>query len=80
MCPILSSFVRLIAGIGFGYVTLNGLVCIYYNVIIATALYYLFASFTKNLPWASCDNPWNTPQCGDPIPPSAYNDTCKSCN
>ena len=55
------------AGIGIGYVVLNALVCIYYNVIIALALYYLFASLTAELPWGHCGNPWNTPQCGDPI-------------
>ena len=44
---------------------LNGLVCIYYNVIIAIALYYLFASFTAELPWGSCGHEWNTELCSE---------------
>lgn len=55
------------AGVGLGYCVLNSLVCIYYNVIIALALLYLFTSLRSNLLWASCDNDWNTKTCGDPI-------------
>jgi len=57
----------LLAGVGVGYCILNSLVCIYYNVIIALALLYLFTSLRSSLPWASCDNDWNTDTCGDPI-------------
>jgi solute carrier family 6 amino acid transporter-like protein 5/7/9/14 len=56
----------LCAGIGVCFVNLNALVSIYYNVIIALSLFYLFSSFTSELPWSSCSNPWNTPLCGDP--------------
>eukprot|EP00920_Eleutheroschizon_duboscqi_P002841 GHVT01006633.1.p1 GENE.GHVT01006633.1~~GHVT01006633.1.p1 ORF type:complete len:554 (+),score=1.71 GHVT01006633.1:27-1664(+) len=52
-------------GIGIGYCVLNGLVCIYYNVIIAISLFYLFASFTADVPWGSCGHEWNTDACGD---------------
>ncbi len=34
-------------------------ISLFYNVIIAIASFYLFASFTRVLPWATCDNAWN---------------------
>lgn len=37
----------------------------FYNVIIAWALYYFFASFTTKLPWTTCNNTWNTKECYD---------------
>ena len=57
--------VCILSGVGLGYMVLNGLVCIYYNVIIAIALYYLFASFTTELPWGSCGHEWNTEFCSE---------------
>lgn len=41
------------------------LIAIYYNIILCYTLFYLFASFVPVLPWASCNNPWNTPDCKD---------------
>lgn len=40
-----------------------GLVAIYYNMIIAYVLFYLFASLTSTLPWEHCGNWWNTERC-----------------
>lgn len=37
-------------------------VTIYYNVIIAYSLYYLFASFQSVLPWANCSS-WADNNC-----------------
>ncbi|ESP01052.1 hypothetical protein LOTGIDRAFT_227769 [Lottia gigantea] len=53
-------FARLFRGIGFGMVIVSSLVCIYYNMIIGWAFYYLFASFTSVLPWTTCDPAWST--------------------
>ncbi|KAK2164943.1 hypothetical protein LSH36_57g04062 [Paralvinella palmiformis] len=50
-------------GIGYGMVLISGIVCIYYNIIIAWTLYYLFKSFQRVLPWSTCDNSWNTDAC-----------------
>ncbi|XP_078187624.1 sodium- and chloride-dependent glycine transporter 1 isoform X12 [Callithrix jacchus] len=36
---------------------------IYYNVVICIAFYYFFSSMTHVLPWAYCNNPWNTRDC-----------------
>uniref|UniRef100_A0A8C2XPR7 Transporter n=1 Tax=Cyclopterus lumpus TaxID=8103 RepID=A0A8C2XPR7_CYCLU len=35
----------------------------YYIMILVWGLYFLFHSFTKQLPWATCGHPWNTPNC-----------------
>ena len=40
-------------------VMVSGLVCVYYNVIVAWTLYYLFMSFRAVLPWSTCTNSWN---------------------
>lgn len=56
-CPSLST------GIGFAICIIGLYVSFYYNTIIAWALYYFYSSFSGTLPWASCDNPWNTPNC-----------------
>ncbi|XP_078613644.1 sodium- and chloride-dependent glycine transporter 2-like isoform X2 [Branchiostoma floridae x Branchiostoma japonicum] len=55
--------IPLLQGVGVCMVCVSFLVGIYYNVIIAYALFYLFASFTSYLPWSDCNNPWNTPEC-----------------
>lgn len=36
---------------------------IYYIIILAWALFYLFSSFTWELPWTTCTNSWNTGIC-----------------
>ncbi|KAK5872707.1 hypothetical protein PBY51_013382 [Eleginops maclovinus] len=46
--------VPILQGVGVGMVMVTLIVSIYYNVIIAYSLYYMFASFQSPLPWASC--------------------------
>ena len=53
----------LFEGIGHGMVIICAVVSIYYNIIIAWALYYLIRSFATTLPWSTCNNEWNTPLC-----------------
>lgn len=38
-------------------------VTVYYNIIIAWCLFYLFASFRRKLQWSDCGNWWNTARC-----------------
>ncbi|MEJ1279287.1 solute carrier family 6 (neurotransmitter transporter L-proline) member 7 [Cricetulus griseus] len=53
----------LFKGAGAAMLLIVGLVAIYYNMIIAYVLFYLFASLTSNLPWEHCGNWWNTERC-----------------
>ncbi|XP_015205140.2 sodium-dependent proline transporter isoform X3 [Lepisosteus oculatus] len=52
-------------GAGVGMIVIVSLVAIYYNMIIAYVLFYLFASLTSDLPWQHCGNWWNTDRCLD---------------
>uniref|UniRef100_A0A665SY44 Transporter n=1 Tax=Echeneis naucrates TaxID=173247 RepID=A0A665SY44_ECHNA len=56
LCPIFT-------GIGYASIVIVSLLNIYYIVILAWGLYYLFQCFQPELPWAKCNQPWNTPQC-----------------
>nr|XP_030688797.1 sodium-dependent noradrenaline transporter isoform X6 [Globicephala melas] len=53
-------------GVGYAVILIALYVGFYYNVIIAWSLYYLFSSFTLNLPWTDCGHAWNSPNCTDP--------------
>ncbi|XP_068115984.1 sodium- and chloride-dependent glycine transporter 2 [Hyperolius riggenbachi] len=52
-------------GCGIAMLIISVLIAIYYNIIMCYTLFYLFASLVYVLPWASCTNPWNTPDCKD---------------
>ncbi|XP_054437192.1 sodium-dependent serotonin transporter-like [Pteronotus mesoamericanus] len=56
ICPIFK-------GIGYTTCIIAFYTASYYNTIMAWALYYLLSSFTNQLPWTSCKNPWNTGNC-----------------
>jgi hypothetical protein len=40
-------------------------ISIYYNVIIAYSLYFMFLSVRSNLLWSKCDPAWAGPNCMD---------------
>ena len=50
-------------GIGYAICFIDLYMGMYYNTIIAWALYYFCSSFTTTLPWTSCTNSWNTEYC-----------------
>ncbi|XP_036593338.1 sodium- and chloride-dependent taurine transporter [Trichosurus vulpecula] len=56
ICPLFS-------GIGYASIVIVSLLNVYYIVILAWAVYYLFDSFQKELPWSLCHQKWNTPYC-----------------
>ncbi|XP_026758110.1 sodium- and chloride-dependent GABA transporter ine-like [Galleria mellonella] len=62
----LSQICPLFKGAGLASVVISFLMSTYYAVIIAWAIYYFFTSFKSEMPWASCSNRWNTPQCWVP--------------
>lgn len=35
----------------------------YYIMVLAWGFYYMIKSFSSTLPWSTCDNEWNTPNC-----------------
>ncbi|KAJ8407878.1 hypothetical protein AAFF_G00269220 [Aldrovandia affinis] len=59
ICPVFK-------GVGYTVIIIALYVGFYYNVIIAWSLYYLFSSFTSELPWLKCGNSWNSLNCTDP--------------
>lgn len=50
-------------GIGLASVVIEAYLNIYYIIILAWALFYLFSSFTSELPWTTCAHSWNTGTC-----------------
>ncbi|XP_044034685.1 sodium- and chloride-dependent neutral and basic amino acid transporter B(0+) isoform X2 [Siniperca chuatsi] len=46
--------VPILQGVGVAMTMVTLIVSVYYNVIIAYSLYYMFASFQSPLPWSSC--------------------------
>lgn len=54
------SFHFYLAGLGYGTTVVLLYSSIYYIIIMAWGFFYLFSSFSNELPWASCNNVWNT--------------------
>ncbi|XP_041946238.1 sodium- and chloride-dependent GABA transporter 2-like [Alosa sapidissima] len=55
-CPLLE-------GMGYASTIIIMYGAITYIIILAWALFYLFSSFSYELPWANCKNKWNTDSC-----------------
>ncbi|XP_029665148.1 sodium- and chloride-dependent glycine transporter 1-like [Formica exsecta] len=58
-------FCPLLRGLGYGMVLVSSIVMLYYNLIIAWTLYYIFASIFGGweLPWSKCEIEWSTEDC-----------------
>ncbi|XP_064612763.1 sodium-dependent serotonin transporter-like [Liolophura sinensis] len=56
ICPIFS-------GVGYGICFIAVFVAMYYNTVVAWAVFYTFSCFRSEVPWARCNNEWNTPDC-----------------
>ncbi|XP_019728829.1 sodium- and chloride-dependent GABA transporter 2-like isoform X2 [Hippocampus comes] len=58
ICPLFQ-------GIGYASHLIIAFGATSYITIIAWAFFYLFSSFSVDLPWATCGNDWNTESCMD---------------
>ncbi|XP_029908138.1 sodium- and chloride-dependent GABA transporter 2-like isoform X2 [Myripristis murdjan] len=56
ICPLFE-------GLGYGSQVVVLYTGVYYIIILAWAFLYLFSSFSSKLPWANCQNSWNTDGC-----------------
>ncbi|KAH8299539.1 hypothetical protein KR044_002512, partial [Drosophila immigrans] len=56
-------FCPLFRGLGTGMVIVSAIVMLYYNLIIAWTIFYMFASFRTQLPWQNCEPEWSTVHC-----------------
>ncbi|PWA23076.1 hypothetical protein CCH79_00002459 [Gambusia affinis] len=58
ICPLFQ-------GIGYASHLIIAFSATSYIIILAWAFFYLFSSFSSDLPWASCGNYWNSDSCFD---------------
>ncbi|XP_005808839.2 sodium- and chloride-dependent GABA transporter 2-like [Xiphophorus maculatus] len=58
ICPLFQ-------GIGYASHLVIAFSATSYIIILAWAFFYLFSSFSSDLPWASCGNYWNSDSCFD---------------
>lgn len=79
-CGPLTSFkmVRITRGIGLSINIANAYFCVFFNMIIAYAFYFLIVSFQWELPWAKCNPTWSSPNCIDDFDPEKF--TYTRCN
>ncbi|GAB6030012.1 hypothetical protein CHUAL_005703 [Chamberlinius hualienensis] len=60
---IYEKFCPLLHGVGYGMVVVSGIVMLYYNMLIAWTLFYMYMSMSLHLPWEDCAPEWSTPAC-----------------
>ncbi|XP_017158854.1 sodium- and chloride-dependent creatine transporter 1 [Poecilia reticulata] len=53
----------LFKGLGYSSMVIVFFCNTYYIMVLAWGFYYLIKSFSSALPWSTCDNEWNTPNC-----------------
>ncbi|XP_060714050.1 sodium- and chloride-dependent neutral and basic amino acid transporter B(0+) [Tachysurus vachellii] len=58
--------VPILQGVGITMMLVSTLVSIYYNIIIAYSIYYMFASFQFPLPWSDCSS-WSEKDCNKTV-------------
>ncbi|KAK8764720.1 hypothetical protein V5799_032669 [Amblyomma americanum] len=56
ICPIFK-------GVGYAAAVMSFWLNSYYIVVLAWSLYYIYSALSSDVPWRSCDNWWNTPNC-----------------
>ncbi|XP_037777276.1 sodium-dependent noradrenaline transporter-like isoform X2 [Penaeus monodon] len=50
-------------GLGMASLAINLVTLTYYIILVSYPLLFLAHSFSWDLPWASCGNSWNSPNC-----------------
>lgn len=80
MCPSLTinymnHTLSVSSGIGYATQVVIAYAAVSYIVIQAWAFFYLFSSFSAEVPWASCRNAWNTGRHADRCTDELYEET-----
>lgn len=55
---IYKRFCPLLCGLGTGMIIVSAIVMLYYNLIIAWTIFYMFVSFFKEHHWQNCEDEW----------------------
>ncbi|XP_072928201.1 sodium- and chloride-dependent GABA transporter 3 [Hemitrygon akajei] len=58
ICPLFE-------GIGYATQVIEAHLNVFYIIVLAWAIFYLFNCFTTELPWATCGHWWNTENCSE---------------
>ncbi|XP_045174895.1 sodium- and chloride-dependent glycine transporter 1-like isoform X2 [Mercenaria mercenaria] len=60
---VFGRFCPLFHGLGYGMIFISAIVSLYYTVIIAWCILYLFMSIRSELLWERCHEPWASENC-----------------